>query len=540
MATEQPTTIDGQALRGLFEAGARCLEANVDAINALNVFPVPDGDTGINMLLTMQASLSSPDLGAQRDVAGVSRAIAHGAMLGARGNSGVILSQFLKGFAAGLNEVAAGDGAAMSRALADAASAGYQAVGKPVEGTMLSVMREAAEAVNGADEEPQFVLRTALDAAVGALARTPQQLPVLAEAGVVDAGGQGVVAILAGIVAELEGVEPELTITAPVGAAVGTIVSQEFLEHAEGEEFGYCTQFVVLGEELDPERMRIAVEALAESTVVVGDERIVRVHAHAEDPGPLLSLGAGVGTLDQINIQSMDLQHTEFRQRHTRDEETANVAMIAVAYGMGFERIFRELGAAVVVRGGQTMNPSAAELVDAAANANARHVVILPNNSNVVLTARQAAELSDRDCSVVASKSMPQGIAALLAFNPEADVEANVDSMAAALTSVMSGEVTTAVRSTSIDGVPVSEGHYIALLDDKLICASERVPDALLALVQAAEPENGTLVTLYRGEGQSADEAEADADALRAAHPGIEVEVVNGGQPHYHYLVSVE
>ncbi len=540
MATEQRTTIDGPALRGLFKAGARCLEANVDAINALNVFPVPDGDTGINMLLTMQASLSSPDLEAQRDVAGASRAIAHGAMLGARGNSGVILSQFLKGFAAGLNEVAAGDGAAMSRALAGAASAGYQAVGKPVEGTMLSVMREAAEAVDGADEEPHLVLRTALDAAVEALARTPQQLPVLAEAGVVDAGGQGVVAILAGIVAELEGVEPELTITAPVGAATGTIVSQAFLEHAEGEAFGYCTQFVILGEQLDPERMRIAVEAVAESTVVVGDERIVRVHAHAEDPGPLLSLGAEVGILDQINIQNMDLQHTEFRQRHTSGGETANVAVIAVARGAGFERIFRELGAAVVVRGGQTMNPSAAELVDAAANANARHVVILPNNSNIVLTAQQAAELSARDCSVVASKSMPQGIAALLAFNPEAGAEGNVASMEGALASVMSGEVTTAVRSTSIDGVPVSEGHQIALLDDKLVCANEHVSDALLALVQAAEPEHGTLVTLYRGESRGADEADADADALRAAHPGTEVEVVDGGQPHYHYLVSVE
>ena len=540
MATEQRTTIDGPTLHGLFKAGARCLEANADAINALNVFPVPDGDTGINMLLTMQASLSSPDLDAQRDVAGVSRVIAHSAMLGARGNSGVILSQFLKGFAAGLNEVAEGDGAAMSKALAGAASAGYQAVGKPVEGTMLSVMREAAEAVDGAGEEPHVVLRAALDAAVQALARTPQQLPVLAEAGVVDAGGQGVVAILAGIVAELEGVEPELTITAPVGAATGTIVSQAFLEHAEGEEFGYCTQFVILGEHLDLERMRIEMEAIAESTVVVGDERIVRVHAHAEDPGRLLSLGAGVGILDQINIQNMDLQHTEFRERHTRVEETANVAVIAVARGAGLERIFRELGAAVVVRGGQTMNPSAAELVDAVANANAHHVVILPNNSNVVLTAQQAADLSDRDCSVVASRSMPQGIAALLAFNPEADAEANVASMTVALTSVMSGEVTTAVRSTSIDGVPVSEGHPIALLDDKLVCASEHVSDALLALVQAAEPDDGTLVTLYRGESRGENDADADAGALRTAHPGIEVEVVDGGQPHYHYLVSVE
>ena len=536
-----PDLIDGPLFRRLVEAGARCVEANADAINALNVFPVPDGDTGVNMTLTLRAAVDErvPFSGT---VAEISQAIARGALLGARGNSGVILSQFLKGFAGALSHCAECDGSDLRGAFAAAADAGYRAVGKPVEGTMLTVMRAAAEGAQPIDGPPRSVLRAALDAAEQALARTPEQLPVLAEAGVVDAGGQGIVAFLAGAAAELEGNEPQVRIAAPIGAAAsGAVVSGAFLEHTADEMYGYCTQFVILGDGLEPDRIREEVMAIAGSTVVVGDDQVVRVHAHAEDPGPLLSLGASRGALDQVNIANMDTQHVAFMSRHGHVVGArVELAVVAVAPGAGLERLFRDQGARVVVAGGQTMNPSAADLVAAAARANAERILLLPNNPNVVMAANQAAELAECPCVVIPSRSIPEGIAALLAFNPELDAETNAASMTSALGGVRSGEVTTAVRSTTIDGVAIAEGQAIALLDGRLVCACATPSEALAEILGVAGLAEGALVTLYYGAGRSAADAEADAEAARARWPGVEVEAYEGGQPHYHYLVSVE
>ena len=545
------SAFDAQDFRQLILAGAGCLEANADAINALNVFPVPDGDTGINMLLTLRAATSAevPDA-ASATVGSMSSAIARGALLGARGNSGVIFSQFMKGLAGGLAECERADGAAFATALQAAADAGYQAVGNPVEGTMLSVMRAAAEAVHppdGTTDAPD-VLRAAYEAAELALAYTPEQLPVLKQAGVVDAGGQGVVAFLAGMVNFVSEEQIVLRITAPEGGleSAAANVSHEFLEHTEEEMYGYCTQFVVQGEGLDPDAVRERVMAMAASTVVVGDDRVVRVHAHAEDPGPLLSMGAALGALDQINIQNMDLQHQEFMSLHGYGEdapeqaEATELAVIPVAPGDGIARVFRSLGAAATVSGGQTMNPSAADIISAVQKTNAAFTIVLPNNKNIVLAAEQAAELSDTPIAVVPSRNVAQGMAAMLAFNPDLDGEENAEAMRGALDSVRSGEITTAVRSTTIDGVDVEEGQAIAILDGGLAAAAASPNDALAAMLDAVELDDGALVTLFYGAGLTGETAEEAAAAIGARPGGIEVEVHEGGQPHYHYLVSIE
>ncbi len=550
MSGDARQTFDAQDFRQLVLSGTGCLEANVDAINALNVFPVPDGDTGINMLLTLRAATSAdlPD-GANATVGLMSSALARGALMGARGNSGVIFSQFMKGLASGLAEYDRADGAAFAAALQAAADAGYQAVGNPVEGTMLSVMRAAAEAVHPPDgADAPDVLRVAYEAAERALAYTPEQLPVLKQAGVVDAGGQGVVAFLAGMVNFTSEEPVVLSITAPEGGleSAAANVSHEFLEHTEEEMYGYCTQFVVQGEGLDPDAVRERVMAMAMSTVVVGDDRIVRVHAHAEDPGPLLSMGASIGALDQINIQNMDLQHQEFMSLHgygedaTEQAEATELAVIPVAPGDGIASVFRSLGAAATVSGGQTMNPSAADIIAAVQKTNAAFTIVLPNNKNIVLAAEQAAELSDTPIAVVASRNIAQGMAAMLAFNPDLTGEENAEAMRDALDSVRSGEVTTAVRSTTIDGVDVQEGQAIAILDGVLAAAAATPNDALAAMLDAAELDNGALVTLFYGAGLAEQVAEEAAAAIGTRPGDTEVEVHEGGQPHYHYLVSIE
>jgi DAK2 domain fusion protein YloV len=318
-------------------------------------------------------------------------------------------------------------------------------------------------------------------------------------------------------------------------------VSHEFLEHTEEEMYGYCTQFIIQGQGLDVDAVREQVEAMARSTVVVGDDRTVRVHAHAEDPGPLLSMGVAHGSIDQISIQDMDLQHQQFMARHGyTGEERQAFAVVAVAPGDGLARVFADQGAAQVVLGGQTMNPSAAELLEAIKRANGRHTVLLPNNANIVMAANQAAELAETSVSVVPSRNVPQGIAALLAFNPELDDAANVAAMRSALAGVQAGEVTTAIRSTTINGVAVADGEAIGLLDGEVVSAEATPSAALMALIERSQPEDGSLVTLYYGADVDEQTAQADADTIASRFDGVETEIVSGGQPHYHFLVSIE
>ncbi|MEK9659258.1 MAG: DAK2 domain-containing protein [Chloroflexota bacterium] len=538
--TPRSNALSGADLRDMMAAGAACIQEHAGSIDALNVYPVPDGDTGTNMTLTLRAALAYA--GEVDSSAGaVSQEVARGALLGARGNSGVIFSQFLKGFAAGLADERTMGAAGLHRALTAGADASYQAVAKPVEGTMLTVMRAAAEGCTGGT--PAVALRAAYVAAAEALERTPEQLKVLAEAGVVDAGGQGVVAFLAGALGKLEGAPVPLKVApAPADGVDVAVAMQDFLHASAEEQFGYCTQFMVYGEGLDPDAIRAQVQELAASTVVIGDENTVRVHAHAADPGPLLSLGALSGTLTEVHIESMDSQHAHFRTLHQADASRPQraLAVVAVAPGEGIAAVFRELGAAEVVSGGQSMNPPASELLAAAQRASALHVVLLPNNPNVVLAAHQAMDLSEGLISVVPTESVPQGVAALLTLNPDLNPEETMEAMEEARHAVRSGEVTVAVREGSVNGTPVQEGEAMALLERKLAATAPTVNEALAALVAAAAPADGSLITLFHGTDISLPEAREAAEALRATHTGVEVEVVTGGQPHYPYIVSFE
>ena len=543
MAVPSPNPLSGNQYREMVASGGRYIEDHSDEINALNVFPVPDGDTGVNMLLTLRSANKSDELPAigTGTVAEVSAALARGALLGARGNSGVIFSQFMKGMAEGLADAEFCDGVQIVAALTAAAEAGYRAVQNPVEGTMLTVMRGAADGVAGMTGSSAEVLARALDAASVALAGTPEQLPILKEAGVVDAGGQAVVAFIAGELAYVTGEDVPLEILAPVGGTAGAMVSQEFLEHTEDDMYGFCTQFVIQGSGLDVDAVREQAGAMASSTVVIGDDRMVRVHAHAEDPGPLLSMGVALGAVDQVSIENMDLQHQEFMAVHGyTQKERITQAVVAVAPGDGLTRIFRDSGAARVVGGGQTMNPSSADLLGAIKRANALHTFLLPNNPNIIMAANQAAEMADGTVTVIPSHNIPQGIAAVLAFNPSLEPEVNANAMNISLGYVRSGEVTTAVRSTTLKGMAVEEGQAIALLDGDLIAASVTPNEALLTMLEDAELDEGSLVTLYYGADNLERFAKEASEIIKGRYAGVEVDVIEGGQPHYSYLVSIE
>ena len=557
----------GQELKQAFSAATGRLEEYRDAVNALNVFPVPDGDTGTNMLLTMRSAVQSAAKtcpGSQDySVAAVSSALAHGAFFGARGNSGVILSQFFKGFSdalAGKESLSAPDLALAFRLASDAA---YKSVGNPVEGSMLTVIRMASESVEGAvegsDGDVLSLWDTAFHAAQDALDRTPQQLPVLREAGVVDAGGLGIVVLLGGVLCSLtsakhssdfNGESPlvDLSALSRFEAAFndgGNPINPRFLETTSHQEWGFCTQFIISGRDLDPDQVRNHFQETALSTVVAGDSHNLRVHVHVEETGLALSYAESLGALSAIKIENMDSQIQSFASAGETDQpevaqlDGSALAILPVTPGEGLAHLFLELGCAAVIEGGQTMNPSVDQILDAARGAGARDVIILPNNGNVILAAEQAAA-TESCIHVVPTKSVPQGVAALLAFNPEGGWQDNIDAMTAALDQVASVEVTSAVRGVKIDGLDVAEGQFIGLLDGQIVAAGDSPESALRAALDQAGLSSGAIVTLYYGAGSQASDAESVAAELQSGFPGIQVDLVDGGQPHYQYLASVE
>ena len=536
--------LDGDDLRAMFSSAVHLLEANVEAINALNVFPVPDGDTGINMFLTLQDSVagtrSLDGVGANE----VARVLADGALKAAKGNSGVILSQFFEGLAVGLQDSPDFGARELASALQEARERSYKAVGEPKEGTMLTVVSDAARAASEVDTDavdmPVF-LSAVCDAARKSVALTPTLLPVLREAGVVDAGGQGLLVILEGArrYAAGEAGPGEVAVPEPVGIDQPTgSVSHEFLDSVEEEEYGYCTQFLVEGVGLDPDDLRTKVSEMGRSAVVVGNSSSVQVHVHAEDPGPVISLGAGLGALSSVKVENMDAQHERFSV--DRREETKSLAVVAVAWGDGFEELFRSYGADQVVTGGDTMNPSVGDLLQAIDSARAETVIVLPNNSNIVPAAEQAARRSEGDVRVVPTKSIPQGVAAMLEFNTDLDADRNVEDMTEALEQVRTGQITEAVRDVTMNGVEVKQGMVVGMLEREVVAAGDDVAAVVRSLVEAAQQDEVELVTLYRGAPIDEDDAERLAGSLDSDFEDIEVELVEGGQPHYHFLVSLE
>ena len=531
----------------MFSEATALLSANVDAVNALNVFPVPDGDTGTNMHLTMKAVVEEAASVTSTSAADVASAMARGALMGARGNSGVILSQFFKGLASGLEDAAVLDGDRLAAALELGREQAYKAVGQPVEGTILTVISTAARAARstaGSGGSLIEVLESVSVASRESVALTPTMLPVLRQAGVVDAGGHGLAIILEGLRRSAAGDKsPPTEIPPPDPVGVDEhegIVSTDFLQAAEEEIYGYCTQIVVQGTDLDVGDIRERVSAMGRSVVVVGDDTVANVHVHAEDPGPVVSLGVSLGVLGRVKIENMDAQRAEYSAARRSEVATGSVGVLAVASGDGLKSVFESLGAASVLAGGDTMNPSVRELVDAIEQLPAESVVVLPNNKNIVPAARQAAELASKEVGVVPTRSIPHGAAAMLAFDPQVAASLNVERMTEATESVRYGEVTTAVRTADIDGISVQQGATIGLLDGKLVATGNDPGQVLVEVVSKAEPERGGIVTVYAGDPVSGEAAQATANALEEALSGVDVELVSGGQPHYHYLFSVE
>ncbi len=535
--------VDGQNLKLMTKAALAWLRRHQASINALNVYPVPDGDTGTNMVLTMQSAWTEIENSSEHNVGRVAHQMAHGALMGARGNSGVILSQIWRGFARSLDGKERLHAKDLAAAYQEATTTAYKGVVKPVEGTILTVVRAVADAATKAAEETDDLVRVferMAFAAHEAVVLTPTLLPVLQEAGVVDAGGQGLFVILEGMLRCMRG-EP---IAEDIQVAETVEISTTGL--APGEMgYGYDVQFLIVGQDLDVDSIRRRITEMGECPLVVGDPTLVKVHIHVPDPGVPISYGASVGSLRDVTVEDMQAQYRDFVAGHRAAAAAASLpsqefGVVAVAAGEGLTRVFQSLGVGAVVQGGQTMNPSTQDLLDAVERLPAARAILLPNNSNIILTAEQARSLSSKPVAVVPTRFIPQGIAALLALNYQADFETNVAMMTDAIHEVETGEVTTATRSAKINGVQVADGQIIGLHNGELKVSGTTVAEVVQGLLEAMDAAAREIITLYYGEGVSQADADALAEVLRERWPDQEIEVVVGGQPHYQYIVSVE
>lgn len=551
--------LDGEGFKQMVYAGFLWLRGHQEEVNALNVFPVPDGDTGTNMVLTMQSAWEEVADFQENNVGKVAHKVAHGALMGARGNSGVILSQIWRGLARYLDNREVLTATDWAAALEEGVRTAYKGVIRPVEGTILTVAREAAEEASRAaarGEDLPAVMERTVRRAWDALSRTPDLLPVLAEAGVVDAGGQGLCFILEGMTRALRG-EVALEATprveeTHVAPAFGAPTPPE-------EEYGYDVQFLIVGRGLDVAKIRRDIDAMGTSALVVGDESIVKVHVHVHDPGVPLSYAVKLGSLRDVVVEDMQAQYQEFvrgREKAVTSQAPSpgvppasripsptvpgDTAVVVVASGDGLEKVFLSLGAAAVIPGGQTMNPSTEEILRVVESVPAPRVILLPNNGNIILAARQAQELSRKEVVVVPTRSIPQGVAALLAFNYQADLEENAERMARAAQDVRTGEVTIATRDATFNGLQVRQGQVIGLCDDLLVVAGNSVEETVRALLEKMEIADREIITLYYGAGVRPEEAETLAAALQEEYPNQSFEIVYGGQPHYFYIISAE
>ena len=532
---------DGQGLKWLLKAGLTWLEQHRTVVNSLNVFPVPDGDTGTNMFLTLQAACEEIGPSPETRVGVVAQQASRGALMGARGNSGVIFSQILRGFAQSLKDKEDFDAVEFALALQRGSTVAYQAVIKPVEGTILTVIRESSEAA--VDAAPQLsdlreLFEYIVHAARDSVAKTPQLLPVLREAGVVDAGGQGLFVILEGMTKCLYGEEMELN---------GELSQLMSLQHSAPEAgYGYDVQYILEGENLDVAQIRADISAMGDCALVVGDGTAVKVHVHTPSPGDPLNYGTQHGSLSRVIVENMQEQYQDFIMGQAspvlpeQTVEELSTAIVVVSPGSGLDNLFESLGAHVIVSGGQTMNPSVERLLKAMNDAPAPDVIVLPNNSNIILAAQQAQALSSKRVRVIPSKTVPQGVNALLTFNYNADLDSNARAMERSIGEVRTAEITTAVRGVSVNGLDVQEDQVIGLIDGDLRVAGEDM-DAVIDQVLAQLCTDDTeLITLYYGGDATAESTQALADRLSSRYPDIEVEVIEGNQPYYHYIISAE
>jgi DAK2 domain fusion protein YloV len=577
------SVFDGQDLKKSLLAAAAWLEEHREAINALNVFPVPDGDTGSNMSATMQAAIRQIADSEETSAGVIAARLAHGALLGARGNSGVILSQTLRGLSQGLDKKDTFTAPDLAAALKEASHLAYRAVIKPVEGTILTVVRESAEAAQKSAERGDdlvSMMQEIVTTARQSVANTPDLLPILKQAGVVDSGGQGFCTILEGVWHYVRGeagmleipavatpantteLRPTISPTPPgyvQSGEQGTITSQLAAPGTRPqkgrvtieEEFGYEVVFLLRGAGLDVERIRqTIIDMGGVSTVVAGDEKMLKVHTHTQTPGKILDYGVSLGSLLDINIENLQEQSlayaAESEAEHAAAEQMqkpplhTEIATVAVVAGAGFEKVFQGLGVSAIVAGGQTMNPSTEELLAAVNAVAARQVIILPNNSNVILSARQVPGLTDKEIYIVPTDTMPQGIAALLGFNFDADFVTNCHAMTVAAKNIQTAEITTAVRSVQLDGVRVREGDFIGLINGNLAVAGQNMERVIQDTLQRMDIDHYEIVTLYYGEDVTLQQAQETARCIKGQHSHLEIEIVDGGQPYYAYILSAE
>ncbi|MDD5312338.1 MAG: DAK2 domain-containing protein [Dehalococcoidia bacterium] len=537
---------NGKDIRDMFAAGSNWMEKSVADINAINVFPVPDGDTGTNMLLTLRSVIEEADRASDTNAGAMTKAMSHGALLGARGNSGVILSQIFRGLARGFDGKSTFNGADWAQAFTQASKTAYEGLSNPVEGTILTVIREAAtKAQKVAEKNPDDligIIQAAVDEARESVGRTPTLLAALMEAGVVDAGGQGLYILLDGALRFLKGELDDLQYRKPqmVSANITATKTFDMVSSEEEEAYGYCTNFLMEGQNLDPEKIRRKLDGKGQSLVVAGDETAVRVHIHTYDPGGILAYATTLGTLHQIQIQNMDDQHVGFKEMQRQKVLPPEIAVVAVAFGDGMIKVYESLGA-VIVKGGQTMNPSVKEILAAVEAVDSQKVILLPNNKNIILTATQIKELTSKEIDVVPTRTLPQGITALLTFNFENSIQENLQAMSEAIKSVKSVEITTAARSTQISGIKIKQGQAIGIIDDsELVAAGDDVNQVLMESLAKAGAESVELITLYYGNNTKQEQADAVAAKIKKDFPDKQIELVNGGQPHYFYIVSLE
>lgn len=557
------TEISASQFQEMVEAGAKRLQVNAEYVNSLNVFPVPDGDTGTNMNLSMTSGATAVVNSASDKVGELANVLAKGLLMGARGNSGVILSQLFRGFSKAILDVDTLNAEDLAKALVHGVETAYKAVMKPVEGTILTVARESAKAGERKARQTDDVVEV-MSAVVKygkkALDKTPDMLPVLKEVGVVDSGGQGLLFIYEGFLNALNGEFQADDTYEPSPAEMDEMVNAEHHRSVQGQlatediKFGYCTEIMVrLGEgptvdsNFDYDTFRNYLDGIGDSLLVVNDDEIVKVHVHTEHPGEVMNYGQKFGALIKVKVDNMRLQH-EIILEH--DEEVAEFeaapterkpyAVIAIAAGEGVQELFKSLGAAYVISGGQTMNPSTEDILKAIKEVNADQVIILPNNKNIFMAADQAAEVADVPVAVVPSKTVSQGMTAMLAFNGEQSLEENKTAMTEMLDSVVSGQITNAIRDTAIDGVEIHEGDYLGMVDGKIILSEADKYQATLDTLNKMISEDIEIITIIVGEEGTQAEAEKLSEAIEGSYPDLEVEIHEGKQPVYPYLLSAE
>jgi len=553
-ATGKWLRCDGRQLRKLAQAALYWLEKNHKIVNELNVFPVPDGDTGTNMLLTMRSAYERIEDSQTTHVGQVAGEIAHGALMGARGNSGVILSQIWRGLAKSLKEKESFDAADLAEAFNQAAETAYGGVMRPVEGTILTIIREAAEEAQDAAAKSQdlrFLMERVLERSEQALERTPELLPVLKQAGVVDSGGKGLVYIFEGMLRYTHGEFVGMDQAGETAAGTPGHVPAQALAVPEGGtlENPYDVQFILMGEGLDVTEVRSRIDAMGDSTVVVGDDTTIKVHIHVKDPGEPLSYGISMGRITDVVVENMQLQMEEIVTPSAAavsppapevTVQPGQIGVIAIAAGDGLAKVFRSLGAAYVVNGGQTNNPSTEEIFQAIQDVPTDKIIILPNNKNIILASEAARDLSPKQVAVVPTRTAPQGISAMLCLNPDGELEATSAAMAAASTQVSTGEITRATRSVTLDGVEVREGEIIGLVDGHLCACGPTLPEVIAEVLAAMQMEEREIVTIYYGQDTTPEEAHSVAEQIESLYPDVEVELLPGGQAHYYFILGAE